>query len=230
VIAGRHLRFIGAALIAALSPAVAQAELVLSELIVELQPAKQARDDLEIWNNSPERAYVAIEPREIVDPSLPSQSERREADPEKLGLLVSPSRMILEPGARKLVRLATLLPSAERERVYRVTVKPVIGGVDARDTGLKILVGYDVLVLVRPNQPIANVTAVRDGRKLRLNNNGNVSVELMSGRQCDSGHVRCTDLPGKRLYPGGSWSVELGSDGPAEYILRSPGHADRRLF
>jgi P pilus assembly chaperone PapD len=230
VIGSRHLRFIGAALITALSPAVAQAELVLSELIVELQPGKQAREDLEIWNNSPERAYVAIAPREIVNPSLPSQSERREADPEKLGILVSPSRMILEPGARKLVRLATLLPSADRERVYRVTVKPVIGGVDAKDTGLKILVGYDVLVLVRPGQPIANVTAVRDGRKLKFNNNGNVSVELMSGKQCDSAHVHCTDLPAKRLYPGASWIVELGADGPAEYMLRSPGRADRRIF
>lgn len=220
----------GAAMFAALFPAAAHAELVLSQLIVELQPGKQARDDLEIWNNSPERAYVALEPREIVGPSLPSQSERREPDPEKLGLLVSPARMILEPGARRLVRFATLLPGSDREHVYRVTVKPVVGGVDAKDTGLKILVGYDVLVLVRPAQPIANVTAARNGRKLTFNNNGNVSVELMSGKQCDASHAHCTDLPGKRLYAGASWTVELGSEGPAEYVLRSPGKTDRRVF
>ena len=82
--------------------APASADLVLSELIVELQPAKQVRDDVEIWNNSPERSYVAVEPREILKPGLPSQSEKRDPDPQKLGLLVSPSRMILEPGQRKL--------------------------------------------------------------------------------------------------------------------------------
>jgi P pilus assembly chaperone PapD len=230
VIAVKRLMFVCAALVAALLPGAAHAELVLSQLIVELQPGKQARDDLEIWNNSPERTYVAVEPREIVNPSLSSQGERRDADPERLGLLVSPSRMILEPGSRKLVRLATLLPTSDRERVYRVTIKPVVGGVDAKDDGLKILVGYDVLVLVRPAVPVPNINATRNGRKLTFKNNGNVSVELMSGKQCDASHVRCTDLPGKRLYAGGVWTVELGSDGPAEYVLRSPGHADRKTF
>jgi P pilus assembly chaperone PapD len=230
VIATRHLKIIGAVLMTALMPSPARADLVLSELIVELQPGQHVRDDLEVWNNSPERSYVAVEPREIIDPSLRSQSERREADPEKLGLLVSPSRMILEPGGRKLVRLATLLPSTDRERVYRVTVRPVVGGVDTKDNGLKILVGYDVLVIVRPEHPIANVTAVRNGRKLTFSNSGNVSVELMGGKQCDPSHAKCTDLPGKRLYPGASWTVELGSAGSAEYVLRSPGRADRRQF
>jgi P pilus assembly chaperone PapD len=230
VSAARNLKIVLAALIAVLLPSAARAELVLSELIVELQPGKQVRGDVEVWNNAPERAYVAIEPREIINPSLASQHDRREPDPEKLGLLVSPSRMILEPGARKIVRLATLLPPGDRERVYRVTVRPLVGGIDSGDSGLKILVGYDLLVLVRPSQPLANVTAVRSGRKLTFGNGGNVSVELTAGRQCDPSHARCTDLPGKRLYPGASWTVELGSDGPAEYVLRSPGRADRRVF
>lgn len=211
------------------SATAARAELVLSELIVDLQPGKHARDDLEVWNNSPDRAYVAIEPREIVDPSLPSETARRDPDPEKLGLLVSPTRMILDPGQRKLLRIATLSPDISSEHVYRVTVKPVIGGVDAQQTGLKILVGYDVLVLVRPAQPSANISAVRTGRKLTFSNAGNVSVELIDGRQCDS-KSNCAELPGKRLYPGASWTVELGSDLPASYTLKSPGRTDRKTF
>jgi P pilus assembly chaperone PapD len=230
VISIRHLKIIAAALFAGLVPATARAELVLSELIVELQPGKQIRDDLEVWNNSPERAFVAIESREIVNPSLPTQSERRDPDPEKLGILVSPSRMILEPGERKLVRIATLSPGIEREHVYRVTVRPVVGGVDAKDSGLKILVGYDVLVLVRPAQPLTNVTGVRSGRKLTFNNTGNVSVELVDGKQCNGARAQCAQLPGKRLYPGASWTLELGSDAPAEYMLRSPGRTDRKVF
>ena len=213
-----------------LAAAPARAELVLSELIVELQGGKHVRDDVEIWNKSDERTFVAVEPRQILNPSLPSQSERRDPDPEKLGLLVSPTRMILEPGQRKLLRIATLAPSNNSEQIYRVTVKPVVAGVEAPDSGLKIVVGYDLLVLVRPLQALPNVTAARSGRALTFNNQGNVSVEIVEGKQCNSSHAECKELPGKRLYPGASWTVELGSDLPAQYTLKSPGRVDRKTF
>jgi hypothetical protein len=138
--------------------------------------------------------------------------------------------MILEPGERRLLRIASLAPITNEEHVYRVTVKPVVGGVDAKDSGLKLLVGYDVLVLVRPAQPVTNVSAVRVGKKLVFRNAGNVSVEIVDGKQCNASHVECSALPGKRLYSGASWTVELGSDGPAEYTLKSPGRTDRRTF
>jgi P pilus assembly chaperone PapD len=218
------------ALAAAMPTSAVRAELVLSELIVDLQPARQARDDIEVWNNSPDRSFVAVEPREIVDPMLASQSARKDPDPEKLGLLVSPARMILEPGQRKLVRIASIAPPADREHVYRVTIKPVVGGVESEENGLKLLVGYDVLVLVRPAQPVVNVTAERKGRSLVFHNAGNISVEIVDGRQCKAEHEDCTALPGKRLYAGAQWTVELNSDLPAEFTLKSPGRADRRVF
>ena len=96
-------------------------------------------------------------------------------------------------------------------------------------SGLKIVVGYDVLVLVRPAQAIANVTAVKSGRKLTFQNSGNVSVELVDGRQC-SGGQQCTTLPGKRLYANASWTVDLPADLPAQYTLKSPGKTDRRTY
>ena len=88
--------------------APAGADIVLSELIVELQPGKQTRDDIEVWNNSSDRAFVAVEPREIINPGLPGQSARQDPDPEKFGILVNPARMILEGGQRKLIRIAAI--------------------------------------------------------------------------------------------------------------------------
>ena len=216
----------GAALLLLLA-VPAHADLVLSELIVELQPGKVTREDVEVWNNSPERSYVSVEPREIVDPSLPSQRDRKDPDPEKLGLLVEPARIILEPGQRRLVRIAALPADAMREHVYRVTIKPVPAPARSEDSGLKVVVGYDVLVLVRPALPARQVTATRTGRKLTFNNQGNVSVEVVDGRQCPAPRSKCTDLPGKRLYPGASWTVDLPADLPAEYTLKSPGRSDR---
>lgn len=219
-----------ATLLAVADASPARAELVLSDLIVDLQPGRQVRSDVELWNNGPERSFVSVEPREILNPSLASQHDRRDPDPEKLGLLVSPLRMILEPGQHKLVRIAALTQSSDREHVYRVTVKPVVGGVQSDESGLKIVVGYDVLVLVRPVLPQAKVIGARSGRILRFTNSGNVSVELVDGRQCNGAHGQCADLPGKRLYPGASWTVTLPSDLPAEYMLKSPGHGDRRIY
>jgi len=216
--------------IAMVATAPAQAELVLSQLIIELQPGANPRQDVEVWNNGPDRAYVAIEPAEIVNAGQPSQQRRTEPDPEKLGLLVSPARMILESGQRKLVRVADLLPPSDRERVYRITVKPQVGPIASASSGLKVLVGYDVLVLVRPLDARANVSFARSGDTATFRNSGNVSVELINGRQCDSGDKSCSELPGKRLYPGAEWNESLNPGYHAEYTLKSPGQMLKKSF
>jgi P pilus assembly chaperone PapD len=210
-------------------PGPAHAELVLSELIVDLQPGKQSREDVEVWNNSPERSFVSIDPREIVDAGMPSQRDRRDPDPENLGLLVAPARMILEAGQRRLVRFANLSASPDREHVYRVTIKPTVGALKSAESGLKVVVGYDVLVLIRPVRPTVNVIGARNGRKLTFKNSGNVSVEVVEGQQCSNGHA-CTSLPGKRLYPNAAWTLDLPADLPVSYTLRSAGQSQRRTY
>ena len=209
--------------------APARAELVLSQLIVELKADAKTRDDIEVWNNSPERAYVAIDPNEILYAGQRSEERRREPDPEKRGLLVAPARLILEPGQRKLVRIAALASNVERERVYRVTIKPVAGELSADRSGLKILVGYDVLVLLRPANPRPQLSASRSGNRLSFRNEGNSSVELVDGRQCRP-DGKCVELPGKRLYAGAEWSEPLSSAQPVEYRVVSDGRSDRRIF
>ena len=227
----RKLSYAVAALVSAVLPASAtRADIVLSQLIVDLQSGKHDREDVEIWNNGPERAYVAVEPREIIDPGQASQSSRQDPDPQTLGLLVAPARMILEPGQRKLMRIASIAPDNGRERVYRVTVKPVAGRLSSSDSGLKVLVGYDALVLVRPGAAHPSVTGTRTGNRLTLQNDGNVSVELVRGRQCGSSGKDCRDLPGKRLYAGAQWTQTLPSSGPVEYRIVSPAGQDQRSF
>jgi P pilus assembly chaperone PapD len=219
---------LGGALAASAAPA--RAELVLSEVIVELQPGVAPHRDIEIWNNSPERVYLVAEPREIVDPGQPAEAVRRDPDPEKLGLLVSPARAIFEPGQRKLLRIASLAGSPPRERVYRVTVKPVAGAVTSEQSGLKLLLGYDVLVLVRPAAATPAISVTRTGGKLVLRNDGNSSVEMFDGKQCNAAGAACTSLPAKRLYAGAQWRIDLPSAGPVDYSVRSStGTAQRRF-
>ncbi len=211
-------------------PAAGQADVVLSQLIVELKPGAAAVGDVDVWNNSPDRAYVAAEPREIISPGTAAQATRKDPDPEKLGLLVAPARMILEPGQHKLLRIASIGPMDTRERVYRITVKPEVGALVSDKSGLKLLIGYDVLVLVRPPAPRPVVVGKRSGNLLTFTNEGNVSIELAEGRQCDSAGKGCTALPGKRLYAGARWTEPLRSAAPVEYLVISTSGADRRTF
>ena len=227
---GRHLPILwplGA--IALALPAAAHADLVLSELIVELQPGKVARDDVEVWNNSPERTYVAVEPREIINPSLPSQSDRKDPDPEKLGLLVEPAKMILDPGQRRLVRIAALPGNTEHEHVYRVTIKPVLGPVRSENSGLRSSSDMTCLSWCarrfhkRTSWPIAL------GGSSRSTMPETSALRWSTRRQCVN-LFAMQRSSGKRLYPGASWMVDLPSDGAAEYTLKSPGRSERVTY
>lgn len=200
----------------------ASAELIVSDLVVELGADAQPRKDVEVWNNSDERSYVEIAPVEVLSPGSPEERRVREPDPEKLGLLVSPNRMILEPGQRKVVRIARIVPAPDQERVYRITIKPVVGEVSGDHSGLKVLVGYDVLAIARPANPSPSVSGHRDANRLIVRNGGNSSVELMNGKQCD-GAGQCVSLPGKRLYAGASWTQQLPGHGTVEYVMKGSG-------
>ena len=227
----RHVRSsVLALLIGSMLASAAKAELVLSQLVVDLAKPSEKRADIEIWNNSDERAYVVAEPSEIQNPGTPAERRVAEPDPERRGLLVSPARMILEPKQRKLIRIAAIGPGSDRERVYRVTVKPVTGELEAKETGLKLLVGYDVLVLLRPSVPQPNVVASRTGKSITFRNEGNASVELADGQQCDPARTHCVRVQGKRLYANAQWSTELPLAGPVDFSLVSSGQSVRKSY
>lgn len=200
--------------------APAHGELVLSDLVVELRSGKDSRKDIELWNNSDERAYVEVTPAEIVNPGRATEKRWPEPNPELLGLLVSPNRMILEPGQHKVIRIAALAPPSNNERIYRVTVKPVVGDITGEHSGLKVLVGYDVLTILRPSNPMPRINGRRDGRSLVIRNDGNSSAELINGKQCQAGGTSCATLPAKRLYAGADWAIQLESDAPVEFSVK----------
>lgn len=198
----------------------ANAELTLSQLVVDLSTEGRRNADIEIFNDATDKVYLLIEPSEIVGAGTPAEQRRAAIDPVASGILVTPTRTVLEPGQRKRLRIAAT-GSPASERVYRVLVRPVTGEISGAASGLKLLVGYDVLALVRPSQRRVEVQGTRRDGTLEITNHGNVSVELSEGKQCGSGQ-KCTTLAGKRLYPGASWSQRLGSNAPVTYRISSP--------
>lgn len=209
----------GLLLILPLAPA--SAELAVSQLIVELKPGASRAADIEIYNDSDERNFVSVEPREIIDAGRDSEKPLLSPNPGKLGLLVSPTRLVIEPRQRRRLRIAAIGPIPSRERTYRVTVKPVAGEVTGTESGLKLLVGYDLLVLVRPSPTRPELEISRTGSILNIVNRGNASVELADGKQCDSSGKKCQLLPSKRLYAGATWRQSLPLSTTGEYRIRS---------
>ncbi|MBO9518903.1 MAG: hypothetical protein J7493_12615 [Porphyrobacter sp.] len=195
----------------------AHAEMVLSQVIVDLQPGKPPREDIEVWNDGDERMYVLAEPFEIRGAGTPAEERIPAGVPEDSGILVSPQRLVLEPGERRTVRVASIGDRSAADRVFRVAIKPVAGPVTAETTALKVFVGYDTLVILRPDKFTGDVEGQRTGRTLRLVNSGNTAQELFDGKQCDAGGNNCQDLPAKRLYPGAVWEQTLPFETEVSY-------------
>jgi P pilus assembly chaperone PapD len=219
------------ALTLAFGAAPASAGIVLSRAVVDILPGDASAQDIDIWNDDKEVAYVTVEPSEIVAPGLAGETRTPITDPGVGGLLVTPQRLILQPGEHKLIRIAAIIPRGARDRIYRVAVKPVAGPVSAPVTALKLLVGYDVLVIFRPAQPVVKLTGERNGKLLTLRNEGNSNVEIYDGKQCSAARAsECAALPAKRLYPGQVWQQPLTLDGPVDYRIAQGQQTSQQRF
>ena len=135
------------------------------------------------------------------------------------GLLVTPDKTVLAGGGRKVLRFVLLKEPDAQEHIYRVTVKPVVNAPAAKtQVGLKVLIGYEVLVIIRPAAMASQYHAVREGKKLTVENTGNTSVLLQNGQQCPA-EEKCALPPVLRVYPGQTASLELPLDKPVHYAV-----------
>ena len=208
----------------------AHANLVLDKVIVDLAADQLPRDDIELLNEGSERMYVLVEPFHVSDAGKESEARvlRKVGDPSNL--LVSPRRLVLEPGERRLVRLAVIGERPVQEQVYRVRIRPVVGETEAENSGLQVLVGYDTLVLVRPNARVGDISVSRNREKITVVNRSNTSEEFYDGRICNPSEPECTDLPPNRLYAGEEWTIAADEDAIVSYTRIFDGRSERYEF
>ncbi len=212
-------------LIALLSPVLmspASASMLVSNSIIHFGPDQPNREDVEIENPTDEPMYIKIAPSIVHNPGTDNETRELITNPKEAGLLVSPNKLVIPPRGRKLVRFVNLRPKASEEHVYRVAITPVVNEIKANATGVKILIGYEVLVLTQPVNAQPELIAERSGSTLNFRNEGNTNVLLREGYQCPfktDDKEQCEPLSGKRIYPGNQWSVSLPLDKPVEYYL-----------
>lgn len=216
------LRFVAAAMLLAFASFPARADFVLSEMIVDFKENDPRARDIEIISKDKEMQYIATETYVVENAGLPNEKRALQNDPTKSGIMLTPNKLALGADSRKLMRLLLLSQPAEKDIIYRIAVKPVIQGLGEvkQKVALKVLVGYEMLVIVRPKNAKSDLVAERKGNSLILINNGNSNAYLQSGEQCDATGGNCKSLGTARIYAGQKWSTTLPHmDGVVKYKL-----------
>lgn len=197
----------------------------LSQAIIHFEEGGERSQDIEVFNQGEETLYIRVEPTMVLNPGTTQEKREKYRDPRKAGLLVSPQRLVIAPGARKRIRFVHLETMAaegsnkariaEKDRVFRVLVKPEVGPLKSTQTAVKIVVAYEVLVLSQPAHATVDLRATLMDQQLHIRNHGNTNVLLLEGHQCPKGQSQqdetnqCVKLGGKRIYAGNQWQVEV---------------------
>jgi P pilus assembly chaperone PapD len=200
-------------------PHTAHAAFALTSSIVEFSKESGKQQDIEISSVSKDSDYITSEIYEVRHAGLADESRSPMLTPEEAGLLVAPDKFILSAGGKKTLRFVLLRDQDAEEHIYRVVIKPVVRSVDSeKNVGIKILVGYEILVIVRPASVKAVFTLQRQGNKLIVENTGNTNLLLQSGQQC-SAPASCQNLPMVRVYANETHAIDLPSDAPLTYYV-----------
>jgi Mat/Ecp fimbriae periplasmic chaperone len=207
------------ALLACAFGGVARADISLSQIIVDFQPGQPLVQDIEVQNQGQERAYIEVTVARIDNPGTWPMQRFIPANPAEAGLIATPGKFALGPGSTRLLRLIATEPAGESERIYRVAVVPKSGDIADERTGVKVVIGYEALIIVRPRVMHPTLDVRREGKNLIIRNTGNTNVLAPSLRQCRAPGQDCTSVNGVRIYPGRTETIALPRDESVEVLF-----------
>lgn len=206
------------------------AALVVNRSIITYDNPAVNREDVVIINSDQDNnLFVQVEPFEVSNPGSDNQQLLPLEITDNPAFLVTPNRLVVAPGGRSLVRFLNLRPPGDRERIYRINLTPVSppaelegGDEDAVTSRLEVVVAYQILIIILPENPEPVMATDRDGRLATFRNTGNANYLLTDGRQCDPEDPgNCVPLEDRRVYPGNVWRLTLPYDAPFTYTVRT---------
>jgi P pilus assembly chaperone PapD len=187
----------------------AHAGILLDKSIVEFTADEAPRKDIWVINDDSDNAYVKIQVLAVKHPGTEQETREEITDPDQISFVASPSKLVIPPKGRKLVRLVNLSPPGE-EHVYRINFTPILPPLQEEEGAtVRVVIAYQVLALIHPESPTENLVIDRKGETLTFRNKGNSYALMGAGTQCDSAGENCEDLPAKRLYAGNEWQITL---------------------
>lgn len=203
---------------------VAHASIDVTPILIDVKSSDLNKQDIRVYNRDPKnRAVVTIAPSLVKNPGTASEKFLPIKNPRKSGLLVFPKLLVIPPGQMRTIRLVLTQNNVKHDKIYRIDVKPTVGDLvfpkGSNEVGVKVLVGYGVVVVQRPDKINVAYTAKQTDHTLVVRNTGNTNFVLANAKQCDSNGKQCKNLPAKRIYAGKTWTVKLPYTTPVEYQL-----------
>ncbi|MRI34070.1 hypothetical protein EOPP23_13830 [Endozoicomonas sp. OPT23] len=195
------------------------ADMSLDRSIVYFDKKGWKRQDVQVSNLSNETMYLQTEVFRVVNPGKKDEAKIPATTPEEMKLMATPHKSSIKAQGMRAVRLFNRENNLKEEKVYRVLFRPVVGPQKNQEQVVKILVAYEILVFVRPTQPIFKVEGTIKDKKLELTNTGNSSVLLRRGQQCITKDNCKSVWKSKRLYRGQTWNVDLAGEGEVKFAL-----------
>jgi len=206
----------------------------LSTMLVNFAPGQPPRQDITVRNNDAKTAYVEVKTYLVKDAGEAGERKVTIRNPREMGLLVTPKKIVIPGHQWRRVRLVLTRPPGKMDRVYRLSVNPVLGklvaehGAQKKHAAVKIVLGYGVLVTVRPKKMRPQVTIKRVGENLLVSNRGNTNVILLRGKVCPSNKrskEKCRQLEDRRLYAGNTWTVKAAPGSRIDFQQRIIGQS-----
>lgn len=210
--------------------AFAAGGMLLNRSIVIFKPGQPPRADVAVLNQEEENLYIKVDILEIRNPGSDQEDRVLVNDPGQSKLITTPNRLIIPPLGRKPIRIVNLAPG-EEERIYRVNVTPVLAPLENPENSMvRVIVAYQLLVIVQPLQPVEDLQVTREGQALVFENRGNTNILISEGSQCDNTGAGCVELPTKRIYAGNRFEVALTHDTPVSYKLTASDVSQQAVY
>lgn len=202
--------------------AFSHADMYVDKSIVTFEPGAQPRQDVRVTNSSEDVMYIQVDAFAVQDPGTDNEERIKITNPQDHKLVATPNKLVIPAGGHKLVRILNLDPKTEEERIYRINVTPIVAPLAEETSQLKIVVAYQILAIVQPQEPRSRLEVTRTGKTISFANHGNTNVLLGDGRQCSTEDPsQCEELTSRRLYSGNTWDLDLPFDAPVSYSVRS---------
>ncbi|MGK0473438.1 MAG: hypothetical protein ACJAR0_003934 [Candidatus Azotimanducaceae bacterium] len=210
----------------------ASAGLIVDRAIIIFNDRNDTKNDVVVINDSGvDKLFVNVEAFEVMNPGSPDEelvTIDRSSSPD---FIASPTKLIVAPGSKSIVRLLNVAGRSNIERIYRVNFLPISAPLelesdDEADSSVRpmveVVIAYQVLAIVLPIDPTVVPVISRTGMEAVFKNEGTANYLLSSGQQCDPLDLSdCRELANRRIYAGNVWKLTLPFDGPFSYTIRS---------
>jgi hypothetical protein len=215
------------------------ADIVLDESIIVMSDSGQSKHDVTVYNNDDtSNLYLEVTPYRVLNPGEDNESLEPLSLDTAPEFLVSPNRVIVPPSSATILRLLNLTRERSEERVYRINLIPASPPLelqqeqqDAVASVLQVLIAYQILVIIPPENPNPLISNSREGSTATFYNTGNANYLLTDGEQCNPADLsQCVALESKRIYPGNNWHVDLPFNSPGSYTVRTDSGSTKVVF